>query len=112
MVKHFDIKVKEGQFLEASPDENNTDMAKEPPVSAMAKEAGLVGKTGSTKVEARIDLMNWSKRKDVTEAWKKLADREGVEHDAFKKAIWTILGFIFGRTLDLVISMSKAREFE
>ena len=62
-------------------------------------------------MEQKIDLVKWSQREDVQEAWKKLAERDGLEKDAFEKATWGFLGFVLGRNYGLVISMSKARRF-
>lgn len=45
----------------------------------------------------------------MTEAWQRLAGREGLQQDAFEKATWDFLGFVLGRNFDVVISMSKAR---
>jgi len=107
----FGIKVKEDQFAQKPGEEGSVmEMAKEPPIEAVAGDIGLKGKTPRSKVEQRIDLIKWSQREDVKEAWNKLAEREGLEKDAFEKATWGFLGFVLGRNFDLVISMSKARK--
>ena len=111
LAKRVGLKVKEDQFLQPPPDEDVMEMAKEPPVSTIATEAGMLGKIEQSKVEQRINLVNWSQRKDVKAAWDKLAEREGLEKEAFEKATWNFLGFVLGRNFDLVISMSKARNY-
>jgi hypothetical protein len=112
VAQHFGIKVKPDQFSGPAPDESKMDMDPSPPLSVLATKAGLVGSPAleQNRVEQRIDLVKWSQREDVKEAWKKLAKREGLEEDGFEKATWTFLGFVFGRNFDLVISMSKARK--
>jgi nucleoside-diphosphate-sugar epimerase len=107
----FGVKVKEDQFAQKPGEEGSVmEMAKEPPIEAVAGDIGLKGKTPQSKVEQRIDLIKWSQREDVKEVWNKLAEREGLEKDAFEKATWGFLGFVLGRNFDLVISMSKARK--
>ncbi|EMD96809.1 hypothetical protein COCC4DRAFT_142056 [Bipolaris maydis ATCC 48331] len=89
------------------------EMAPQPPISEVADERGLQGTPvlEPSHVEQHIDLVKWSKRDDVKQAWNALADREGLDKDAFDKATWAFLGFVLGRNFDLVISMSKAREY-
>lgn len=84
-------------------------LAERPPMAEMAAERGLKGRVKQGKVVQRIDLTRWSQRKDVRQAWDKLAEREGLDRDGLKKATWGILGFVLGREYNLVISMSKAR---
>lgn len=83
-----------------------------PPLSEFAAERGLKDTKASSQslVEQKIDLVKWSQRSDVKAAWDKLAKREGLEHDAFEKATWGFLGFVFGRNYDIVISMNKAHK--
>jgi hypothetical protein len=86
------------------------EMMKEPLIADLANELGLAGKATQSKVEQRINLAKWSQQREVRQAWEKLADREGLEKDAFEKATWAFLDFVLGRNFDLVISMSKARK--
>ena len=81
-----------------------------PPIAKMAAERGLEGRFGQDKVVQRIDLVKWSQRKDVQEAWNQLAERKGLEKDGLERATWGFLGFVLGREYNLVISMSKARK--
>ncbi len=85
-------------------------LAEKPPIAEIAAELGLEDRVGQGKVEQRIDLIKWSQRDDVKEAWGKLASSHGLEKDAFEKATWGFLGFVLGRDYNLVISMSKARK--
>jgi hypothetical protein len=55
-------------------------------------------------------LEKWSQRSDVVQAWERIAEKHGLQKDAFEKATWDFLGFVLGRKYDLVISMSKARK--
>ena len=109
---YFGIKVKADQFAKPAEAPNDMDMDPKPPISVLAKDAGLIGSSAleQSKVEQRIDLVKWSQRDNIKEAWQKLAKREGLEEDGFEKATWGFLGFVFGRNFDLVISMSKARK--
>lgn len=90
----------------------SSDLAPEPPISVLKEELGLVGTPAlaQSKVEQHVDLIKWSQRQDVKDAWSKLAQREGLDESVFEKATWGFLGFVLGRNYDLVISMSKARE--
>lgn len=87
-----------------------TKLAPKPPVSILSAQNGIQGLYKQSVVEQRINLMNWYQRKDVQAAWDRLAEREGLEHDSFDKATWFFLGFVLGRSYNLVISMSKARK--
>lgn len=80
------------------------------PITVCAKEIGLEGDIPPSKMEQRINLVKWSRQKEVKEAWDRLAEREGSQKDPFEKAAWGFLDFIFGRSFDVVGSMSKARE--
>ncbi|KAF3356055.1 hypothetical protein VdG1_06793 [Verticillium dahliae VDG1] len=80
------------------------------PLSVFEAESGLKGKVEPGNLEYRVDLVKWSQRDGVKEAWERLAEREGLDKEAFEKATWGFLVFILGRAYDLVISMSKARE--
>lgn len=96
----------------SSSQSSETALAKNPPISVLADELGLKGHdvTLQSKVEQQVDLIKWSQRDDVKNAWQKVAEREGLDKSAFEKATWGFLGFVLGRNFDLVISMSKARK--
>ncbi|SPQ19186.1 2c328a9d-3154-4131-bf54-d8c66fa1b544 [Thermothielavioides terrestris] len=81
-----------------------------PPLSVFAEEAGLVGRVRPSALEQRVSLVKWSQRDDVKKAWARLAEREGLQKDAFEKATWAFIDFVLGRNYDIVSSMSKARE--
>jgi hypothetical protein len=126
VAEYFGTKVKSDQFKSAygggmasslskylGGDASSTmDMAPQPPISVSAAELGLEGTPvlQPNKVEQHIDLVKWSQRSDVKQAWEKIAEREGLDKESFDKATWAFLGFVLGRKFDLVISMSKARE--
>ena len=127
VASYFGASVKKDQFKDAyasntvtsslrkfvGGDQSSTvEMAPQPPVAVQADELGLEGTpavTDANKVEQQIDLVKWAQRKDVREAWERVAEREGLDKSAFDKATWPFLGFVLGRNFDLVISMSKAR---
>ncbi|KAF2175624.1 NAD(P)-binding protein [Zopfia rhizophila CBS 207.26] len=113
VASHFNMRVKPNQFKVTSEDQQSSmPLAEKPPVSEQAEKLGLVGHpvTSQSKVEQQVDLLKWSQREDVKKGWAKVADREGLQKDAFEKATWGFLGFVLGRNYNVVISMSKARK--
>ncbi|PGH28250.1 hypothetical protein AJ80_00141 [Polytolypa hystricis UAMH7299] len=111
VARRFGVKIPEDQFAKPSTEGGRAKMQDQPPLSAWAKEMGLVGQTAQSMVEHRIDLVRWSQREDVKKAWERLAEREGLDQEAFGKETWWFLGFVLGRDFNIVVSMSKAREF-
>lgn len=109
VAQRFGMKVKPDQFAGKS-DLADRQQLENPPISALAAELGLEGKIGPGEMAQRISLVKWSQQDDVKQAWNRLAEREGLEKDAFEKATWAFLDFILGRNYDLVINMTKARE--
>jgi nucleoside-diphosphate-sugar epimerase len=112
VVCYFGAKVKPDQFKSSSDHSSKTELAPQPPISALASTIGLEGTPAleQNSVEQHIDLTKWSERSDVKEAWLRVAKREALQQDAFEKATWDFLGFVLGRNYDLVFSMSKARK--
>lgn len=115
VAQYFGTKIKPDQFLakEGSSDaSSSSELAPKPPLTVLAEKAGLLGTPAlkPSKVEQHVDLVKWSERADVKEAWNKIAEREGLDKSIFEKATWDFLGFVLGRNFNLVISMSKARE--
>lgn len=112
LARRFGMKVKADQF--SGPDgplAQQKKLTDNPPLGLTADELGLKGKVQPSIVANRISLAKWSQEEDVKKAWEKLADREGLQKDAFEKATWAFLDFVLGRSYDIVQSMSKAREF-
>lgn len=110
VARKFGLKVPSRQFERDTPDGSEMDLEKVPPFEDLAAERGMEGKATQGKVQQRIDLVRWSQKKEVKEAWLRVAEREGLEKDALEKATWAFLGFVLGRNYDIVISMSKARK--
>lgn len=119
LAKKFGLKVPEKMFTleeeQGNVDEKQgsvTKLTDPPPMAEFAAERGLKDTkfVKPSRVEAKIDLVKWSQRKDVKDAWDRLAERTGLEHEAFEKATWGFLTFVFGRNYDIVISMNKARK--
>ncbi|TDZ27552.1 Uncharacterized protein C8034_v009766 [Colletotrichum sidae] len=110
VARRFGMRVKQDQFASHSELASVSDLCETPPLSLVAEQTGLKSEIEPSKLEQRIDLTKWSQQEEVKQAWDRLADREGLEKDAFEKATWAFLGFVLGRNFDLVISMSKARE--
>ena len=116
LAARFGAKVPENQFHRKSPPglSSRTQLAERPPIADYhAAVAGLEGSRAlaPSHLEARIDVTKWSQLDEVKEAWEKLAAREGLDKAAFEKATWGFLMFELGRDFDVIISMSKAREF-
>lgn len=80
-------------------------------MSKLEEEMGITGHVHRGEVRMHVDLTAWSRRHDVRQAWERLAEREGLQKDAFDKATWSFLNFVLGRNFDLIISMNKARRF-
>lgn len=57
-----------------------------PPFEDLVAVTGMEGKIAQGRVAQRIDLVKWSRRKEVRGAWARIAVREGLEKDALEKA--------------------------
>ena len=112
LAKRFSCHIPRNQFKVGVGKDPSSEMelAEKPPIADVSAEIGLENNVSRGKVEQKIDLIKWSKRADVHSAWEKLQQRDNLEKDAFEKATWGFLGFVLGRTYNLVISMSKARK--
>jgi len=108
LAKRYGLRVPGDQFLRESSLSAETELDP-PPLKDWATDIGLEGKVEPSKVQQRIDLVKWSQRDDVKQAWNTLAKRENLDNKAFEGATWGFLNFVLGRSYDLVISMSKAR---
>ncbi|KAI9148283.1 NAD dependent epimerase/dehydratase family protein [Paramyrothecium foliicola] len=109
LAKYFGLEVPADQFARPSPLSAETKLESEPPISVRAKELGLEKRCSQSVLAQRINLVKWSQEKEVKDAWKRLAEREGLEQDALEKATWPFADFVLGRNYNLVQSMSKAR---
>ena len=109
LAKKFGTKVEPRQFSGPHPMSSDVELCKTPPIQVYESELGLEGKVKPGRLQQQRDLIQWSGQAKVKEAWKKLAEREGLEKDGLYKATWGFLGFVLGRNYDIVISMSKAR---
>ncbi|KAK3336346.1 hypothetical protein B0T19DRAFT_36331 [Cercophora scortea] len=109
VAQRFGMKVKADQFLGESELAERTTLDT-PPLSLVASEIGLEGKVLPSRLEQRISLVKWSQMDEVKQSWNRLAEREGLQKEALEKATWAFVDFVLGRSFDIVISMSKARE--
>jgi hypothetical protein len=107
LAKYFDLEVPKDQFTRPSPLSVEKKLQPQPPISVRADEIGVVA--SQSTLSQRINLVKWSQEKEVKEAWKRLAEREGLEHDALQNATWEFADFVLGRNYNIVQSMSKAR---
>ena len=110
VAKRFGCKIPENQFSGPTPDHMSMPLAEKPPLADVASQLGLKDNVKQSTLENRIDLTKWAQKEEVKKAWEKLAQRDGLDKDAFEKATWGFLGFVLGRDYSLVISMSKARK--
>jgi hypothetical protein len=110
VAKKFGCKVPSRQFERKTPESSEMKLVPVPPFEDLAAVTGMEGRIGQGKVQQRIDLTKWSQKREVKEAWLRIAEREGLERDSLEKATWAFLGFVLGRNYDIVISMSKARK--
>lgn len=108
---YFGLKVPSRQFERSTPDASELELAGVPLFEDLAAPTAMEGKVRAGKVVQRIDLVRWSHKPEVKEAWARMAKREKLEEDALEKATWVFLGFVLGRDYDLVINMNEARAF-
>jgi hypothetical protein len=73
-----------------------------PPVSAVAREIGLESRVGGNVLEQRVCLAKWSGRREVREAWERLAAREGLRRDVFDRATWGFVDLGWGGIMMLL----------
>ncbi|RAK96243.1 SDR family oxidoreductase [Aspergillus ibericus CBS 121593] len=106
LAERFGVTIPADQF--EAEDEKVVPLIERPPLEDYAATSGLKGQVEKGEVRMRIDLEKWMKREDVRGAWERVAEREGLEKDAFEKATWFFLNFVLGRNYDLAISMNKA----
>ena len=112
LAKRFSCHIPRNQFKVGVGEDPGSvvELAEKPPIADHAAKIGLEGNVPRGRVEQKIDLIKWSKRDDVQKTWTKLCERDGLEKDAVENATWGFLGFVLGRSYNLVISMSKARK--
>lgn len=110
LARRYGAKVPSRQFERPTPDGSARALAEKPPFEDGAAVTGMEGIVQQGKVEQRIELVKWSQREEVKEAWERIAERQGLEKEGLEKATWGFLGFVLGRNFDIVISMSKARK--
>lgn len=109
VAKHFGLTVPSDQFNRKAPLADTVRLQSQPPISTLAAEIGLEGRTSQSILEQRVNLVKWSQESEVKKAWQKLADRERLDPHAFEKATWAFADFVLGRNYNVVQSMSKAR---
>lgn len=110
VAKHFGLTVPSDQFDRKAPLATETPLQPQPPISIQAKDIGLEGRTAQSVLAQRINLVKWSQEEKVTEAWNKLAEREGLDPNALENATWGFADFVLGRNYNVIQSMSKARK--
>ena len=70
----------------------------------------MEGRFKPNKLYQRIDLMRWSQKPEVKDAWKKLAKEHGLQKDALDNATWGFLAFLLGRNYNTIVNLTKARK--
>ncbi|KAE8393602.1 hypothetical protein BDV23DRAFT_191472 [Aspergillus alliaceus] len=109
LAEYFGLRVPERQF--DNEDEKVVPLIERPPLLEQAGAMGIRDRVGRGEVRMHVDLLSWAQREDVKRAWGEVAEREGLQVDAFEKATWFFLNFVLGRNYDVVISMNKARRY-
>ncbi|KAL0933759.1 nad dependent epimerase dehydratase family protein [Colletotrichum truncatum] len=111
VANYFGLRVPDDQFMRPAPAPSERRLAAQTPLSLSAKAMGLSNLAGETStIRQRIDLVQWSKKEEVQQAWKRLADRDGLDREALDRASWAFAGFAWGRDYDVVLSMTRARK--
>ena len=110
LARKFGLDIPEDQFT-SKRDDKIVDLAELPPLADHAKAMGIQQHVSRGKLISHIDLVAWSQRAEVKDAWQRLADRHGLQKDALGQATWEFVNFILGRNYDVVIDMTKARRF-
>ncbi|CAP67723.1 uncharacterized protein PODANS_1_16120 [Podospora anserina S mat+] len=112
LARRFGMEVDQGQFQqEVGELAGKVEMNEVPPIKAWEKELGLEGRVKRNMLSQRVSLVKWAEQEDVEKAWERLVEREGLQKDGLEKGTWAFVDFELGRDFDLVIGMSKAREF-
>jgi hypothetical protein len=113
IASHFGLTIPPDQFARPAPLPARFEIPFPPPIAMDAHKMGLVGSKYIKQGEniQRVDLVRWTQRPEVKQAWKRLVEREGLDEGAFGSATWFFLGVLFGRNYGQVMSMSKARKF-
>ncbi|KAK4199858.1 hypothetical protein QBC40DRAFT_281263 [Triangularia verruculosa] len=112
LARRFGMEIDPAQFTTDEGElADKVEMNEVPPIKAREKELGLEGRVKKNVLSQRVSLVKWAKQDEVKKAWERLAEREGLQKDALEKGTWAFVDFELGRDFDLVISMSKAREF-
>ena len=112
LAQRWGAEVPEDMFAHETAVEGSlTELHENPPIMDAAAGMGLKNRVEKGVVETRIDLQKWAERKEVREAWERIAERDGLEKEAFEKATWGFVGFVLGRKFDVVVTMRKARKY-
>ncbi|KAI9838188.1 MAG: hypothetical protein M1837_002617 [Sclerophora amabilis] len=111
LAERYGCTVPADQFSTPAPDASEMKLHPRPPIADVAERLGLQDQVSQGLVRQRIDLLKWSQKHEVRQAWERVASRAGLEKDSFDKATWGFLGFVLGRNYHIVLSMSKARKF-
>lgn len=108
VAKHFGLEVPKDQFTRDAPLWSEMALQEKPPLAMSAEERGVAAP--QSRIVQRVDLVKWAKQDDVVKAWKRRAQREGLDPEALEKASWAFAGSALGRDHNVVQSMSKARK--
>lgn len=113
LAHRYGLSIPPDQFSHPLPqgyEEKTVPLSSNPPLNIQAPEMGIQGHVPNGELRMRIDLLSWSQKPEVKEAWNRLAEKNKLQKDAFEKATWFFTNFVLGRNYDVVISMNKARK--
>jgi len=86
--KYIVCRIPPRQFERPKPDASVMKLAEVPPYEDLGPITRMEGHVKQGRVEQRIDLVKWSRKNEVKEAWAKIAEKEGADKDTLKKATW------------------------
>ncbi|KAL2881684.1 hypothetical protein SGCOL_002831 [Colletotrichum sp. CLE4] len=88
------LSVPADQFSRPAPLASEKALQSQPPLTVAAKAAGLEGHLPQSYIRQRIDLVKWAKTAQVQQAWKAMAEKQGLDASAPDKASWAFAGFL------------------
>ena len=99
LASYFGVVVLEDQFRKSAP---------KPASVALTAQSSPSDRVGA--VELRNCLSAWSKEPRVREAWRRLAQREGLDEEVFEQASWGFADGVMGLGDQVVLGMTKVCE--
>ncbi|KAL2312031.1 Epimarase [Schizosaccharomyces pombe] len=109
IAEYFGVEVPKNQFATDFTLSTEVTLSTPSPINLYEKELGIIH-TPNSKIINQISLQQWVKQKKVQDAWRTIAERENLNAHALEVGTWAFCDFLFGRTYNVISSMSKARK--